>query len=199
MLLGWPLYRLTGWWNVEDLIGHLLSLVCVAVVLYMFLVRFVEGAELQRLYMQWIGRPLTLAMPVMIASWTLADTEEVYHKILENAEPNLWMTLYWIILVGTWTYLLIYAGRILLILRRFDKLHRYTIVLNLYVTTIALMIAFLILFFIHVITPYDLRVPAWTVGYTCVLGWVITPAISWIQKSRPLHIIEPDYDNMEEA
>lgn len=184
--LGRPLHAVTGLWNVEDLLGHIAFISSVSTAIYMFLTRLASDETLQRLYAQWVGRPLTLSIPTLIVCHINGVGGRDYLKQFANLRPQAdWLILYWVTLAITLVYLLGYAMRILLLLRGPGDARS---VLNLYVATITLTGVSIVLVAAHVITPLAFGASARPIAYLALLGWVVTPAYSWLRKSRPLHI-----------
>lgn len=183
-ILGRSLYALTGQWHFEDLLGHLCAIVSASSAVYMFMVRFAGGETLQRLYTQWVVRPLTVVIPLLVTCHTLARAGQEYSRNFDDVEPGPWLGLYWLVLCGTLVYLSGYAARLVLLLRQSDRRCSGT-VLNMYLAASVATILFVVLLYVHVITPYNIRGIARPLGYLAVMMWSITPAYSWKLKSTP--------------
>jgi hypothetical protein len=64
-------------------------------------------------------------------------------------------------------------------------------VLNLYLITIATTAMAVEILAIHTATPFFLHDLFWVFACSAAAGWALTPAISWMGKSRPLVIVHP--------
>lgn len=184
--LGASLHSLTGLWNIEDLIGHLASIGATAAAIYMFLVRLADGRVLQRLFAAWIWRPMTVAVPVMVACHILGRGGRGYHRDFDQIDPETFLTVYWLTLCGILLYMLGYALRILAAIQA-AKQDPSTVVTMYEATVIATMLP-LILTCARTVTPLETHRAAWIIWCIAITGWAVTPAYSWIVKTRPIQI-----------
>jgi hypothetical protein len=183
--IGTPIHTLTGWWNVEDYLGHMFGVLGACVAVYMCLVRLADLESVQAYYTQWVVRPVTVTVVLMQAAWVLSPAGESPAARFESLEASPWLVSYWTLVCGTAIYLLAFAGRIVWHLRGMSVIQA---ALNMYLVTFGMTIAFLALLHWNVVTPFDIRNVAWTLGYLCVCMWAITPAYSWLRRSKRLNI-----------
>ena len=181
-LLGGVLHSITGMWNFEDFLGHTWAITAACTATYMVLIRFGPDA-VQQIYVEKIAQPAAAAVPVLYAlfdvgqggtSWTLG--------LLQSPPPTLMP--YWILLAITLAYLWGFTLRALLVVRA----KRASAVVNMYIVSTVLTLISIVTMCIHVLTPLDIHCLMWTAGAACAIGWGITPAYSWLQRSRPLDL-----------
>lgn len=114
--LGPPLYRLTGLWNLQTMLGHVCLIAAIAAIIYHVLVRLAEGSQMRALFRRRIRMPVRLGLVLLVATFVIADEE--YHADLFSASANsFWLTAYWLVAGSLVIYLSGYGGRVLLILR----------------------------------------------------------------------------------
>lgn len=182
-ILSAPLYHMTGLWNVEDFLGHLCTLASASAAVYMVLARFGDNHTLRQLFAKWVTYPLTVVIPLLFACFLCSKGSQINNPIFEDLEPDAWLTLYWLLFCGTVIYLLMCTMRVLLVLRRCEPVGA---AVNMYLATAALTILTLALLFIHAVTQIYIRDLIWTFADLAVIGWVATPACSWIMKTKAL-------------
>src|ERR671916_1267098 len=67
--LGVWLHALTGKWNLEDYIGHDCYIVAASAVVYNALGRLQDDHLLQKSFKQWVERPATLCIPLLLVTF----------------------------------------------------------------------------------------------------------------------------------
>ena len=182
------LHRLTGLWNLEDVVGHVCGMTPACAMLYMCLIRFDDDNTVQQRFAKWVGLPVTIAIPVMFACF-MAGVGSKYDINFEDIEPGPWHAVYWLVFCAVIIYLMARTLQILLLLRRVDG---RSIVVSMYITTASLTIVCVTVMFLHVVTPFNLRAEAWAIAYVATACWAVTPALSWRRRSRPLVIVSPE-------
>lgn len=182
--VGGVLHAVTQRWNYEDPLGHLSAILCVCIAIYMCLVRLADQEAVQHFYTQWVVRPVTAALAVMQAAWMMSPASERPRQHFEDLDGGLWLMTYWGFLCGILLYLLAVACRILLRLRALEN----TLVLNMYLLTVGLTIVSVLAMGFHVMPGLYIRDIAWLLGYASVVCWSVTPAYSWMMKSKPVGV-----------
>lgn len=71
--IGQTLYRLTGKWNLEDYIGHDCYIVAASAVVYNALGRLQDDNAMQRSFKQYVERPATVCIPLLLAAFSLGN------------------------------------------------------------------------------------------------------------------------------
>ncbi|BBY15888.1 hypothetical protein [Mycolicibacterium litorale] len=122
--LGPVMYRLTGVWNLEDYIGHDCYIVAATAVVYNALGRLGDDHVLQEKFRYYIQCPATLCIPLLLAAFTLGNGAAVYRPDFFDVPTDFWLDVYWLLLCGMLVYLLVYASRALLVLRRDPRSRR---------------------------------------------------------------------------
>ena len=93
--IGHWLHSLTGKWNLEDYIGHDCYIVAASAIVYNALGRLQDDHAMQRRFKQYVERPATLCIPLLLAAFSLGNGAAIYrpdffdvpHRLL--AEPLL--------------------------------------------------------------------------------------------------------------
>lgn len=107
--LGVLLHRLTGVWNVEDYLSGDCYIVSTSAIAYRAVAGLSEGADLRRSFRQYVERPATLCIPLLLGAFLLSRATDTYYPAFFNAPTDGWLKLYWLILVGTLVHLQIYG------------------------------------------------------------------------------------------
>lgn len=186
--LSGPLHSLTGLWNVEDFIGHLMAVACASALAYVVMGHFSDDdATLSEDFHRIVGLPLTLVVPFMFALFVKSVGSKEYnpdfHHIGGALGTYFHLDLYWVLFAGVMIYLMVWIARHLLALRHESPC---VVVTYLYLATTILTMVVYTAVAVHAITPLDLPEPAWGLGYICAMGWTGTPALSWYQRQRHL-------------
>jgi hypothetical protein len=71
--LGHWLHALTGMWNLEDYIGHDLYIVAASAIVYNTLGRLQDDNAMQRTFKQYVERPATLCIPLLLATFSFGS------------------------------------------------------------------------------------------------------------------------------
>jgi hypothetical protein len=179
LTLSAPLHDLTGLWNLEDLLGHLAylaGLVTLAQALanrtnlddpYHFSRRHLEG-------------PIAIALPLLIGLFIVATPAEHWPDLF-RAPVTGWMTLYWLVLCASASYLLTHLLRLLWVVRR-DP--RSTVTANIYIAAITIDLGCVSsVVASRVIAGYPAAL-TWTLLCVAACGYAIAPAYSWHRKTR---------------
>ena len=71
--VGHWLHALTGMWNLEDYIGHDIYIVAASAIVYNALGRLQDDHAMQRTFKQYVERPATLCIPLLLATFSLGN------------------------------------------------------------------------------------------------------------------------------
>ena len=122
--IGQGLHRLTGMWNLEDYIGHDCYVVAASAIVYNELGRLQEDDAMQLAFKQYVERPATLCIPLLLATFSVGNGAAIYRPDFFDVPTDFWLSTYWLLLCGMLIYLLVYGSRALLILRRDPRSRR---------------------------------------------------------------------------
>lgn len=111
--IGHWLYRATGCWNLEDMIGHDLYVIVASAITMDALYRLDVDIDWKfRRYVEW---PATVFIPFLLLAFAAGDAVRSYHPDFFRAPvTDLWMLAYWLILCGLLAHLLVYSMRALI-------------------------------------------------------------------------------------
>jgi hypothetical protein len=183
--IGQWLHSLTGIWNLEDYIGHDLYVVAASAIVYNALGRLQDDNAMQTAFKQYVERPATLCIPLLLATFSMGNGAKVYRSDFFTVACDFWLSAYWLLLCGTLIYLLGYGARALLVLRQDPRSRR---IANIYLLASA---SGIIACTIRIITAY---VPplaeleggklVWFFACCCAAGFALTSAHSWRIKTK---------------
>jgi hypothetical protein len=183
--VGVVLHGLTGKWNLEDYIGHDLYIVAASAVVYNSLGRLQDDHSMQRTFKQYVERPATLCIPLLLVTFSLGNGAAIYRPDFFDVPTDFWLNTYWLMLCGTLIYLLGYGCRALLVLRKDPRSRR---IANIYLVSSAAGIAACL---VRIITAYVPTLQAveggtlvWVFACMCGAGFAITSAESWRIKTK---------------
>ncbi|OBF11675.1 hypothetical protein [Mycobacterium sp. ACS4331] len=183
--LGPVLHRYTGKWNLEDYLGHDLYIVAASAIVYNALGRLQDDDAMRLSFKQYVERPATLCIPVLLATFWMGNGSHVYRADFFTVPTDVWLALYWIVLCGMLIYLLGYGGRALLVLRR-DPRSRLIATVYLIATASGILacgirIATALL---PELQPLENGRMVWFFACMCGAVFALTAAQSWRQKLR---------------
>ena len=183
--LGRGLHSMTGVWNLQAYVGHDCYIVAASAIVYNAMGRLQEDAAMQKMFTQYVERPATLCIPVLLAMFTMSNASSQFSRDLFTLPTDGWLTAYWMVLCATIIYLLAFGGRALLVLRK-DPASRN--IANIYLAATASGIAACT---IRVVTALVPSLQPWEHGrfvwlFACMCGAVfaLASAHSWLIKSR---------------
>jgi hypothetical protein len=183
--LGHWLHALTGMWNLEDYIGHDCYIVAASAIVYNALGRLQDDHSLHVTFKQYVERPATICIPVLLITFSLGNGAKVYQPDFFTVPTDPWLSAYWLLLCGTLIYLLGYGFRALLVLR---KDPRSRLIANVYLVASASGIAACI---VRITTAYVDPIQALEGGklvwfFACICGAVfaLAAAHSWRVKTK---------------
>lgn len=183
--LGVLLYNLTGKWNLEDYIGHDCYIVAASAVVYNALGRLQDDEALQKTFKQYVERPATLCIPLLLATFSFGNGAAVYRADFFDTPTDGWLTAYWVLLCGTLIYLLGYGFRALLVLRRDPRSRRianvYLVACTSGIVACAVRIATAVVPGLQEIEGGTL---VWLFACCCGAGFALASAHSWRVKTK---------------
>src|SRR5262245_51212234 len=183
--LGQWLHAVTGMWNLEDYIGHDCYIVAASAVVYNALGRLQDDHSLQTSFKQYIERPATLCIPLLLVTFSVGNGAAVYRPDFFEVPTDFWLNIYWLLLCGLLIYLLGYGARALLVLRK-DPRSRH--IANIYLVASA---SGIIACAVRITTAYVPQLQAieggtlvWFFACLCGAGFALTSAQSWRIKTK---------------
>jgi hypothetical protein len=183
--VGVALHGLTGKWNLEDYIGHDCYVVAASAVVYNALGRLQDDHSMQRSFKQYVERPATLCIPLLLVTFSLGNGAAIYRPDFFDVPTDFWLNTYWLLLCSTLIYLLGYGCRALLVLRKDPRSRR---IANVYLAASAAGIAACL---VRIVTAYVPQLQAieggtlvWIFACMCGAGFALTSAESWRMKTR---------------
>ena len=183
--LGVALHKITGEWNLQNYVGHDCYIVAASAIVYNAVGRLEEDDRLQASFKQWVERPATLCIPLLLATFSLSYGSRTYARDFFALRTDFWLSVYWVLLTGTLTYLLVFGSRALLVLRKDPRSRN---IANLYLVASASGISACVVRMVTaVIPPFQGPVGAglvWFFACTCGAGFALTSANSWRQRIR---------------
>jgi hypothetical protein len=183
--LGVALHNITGEWNLQNYVGHDCYIVAASAIIYNVVGRLEDDDTLQRSFKQWVERPATLCIPLLLATFTLSRGSKAYASDFFALPTDFWLSVYWVLLTGTLAYLLAFGSRALLVLRKDPRSRN---IANLYLIASASgMSACLVRMVTAVIPAFQGPLGAglvWFFACMCGAGFALTSAQSWRQKIR---------------
>ena len=183
--LGHWLHALTGKWNLEDYIGHDCYIVAASAIVYNSLGRLQDDNAMQRSFKQYVERPATLCIPLLLVTFSVGNGARIYKPDFFDVPTDFWLNLYWLLLCGTLIYLLGYGIRALLVLR---KDPRSRTIANFYLVASASGIMACV---VRITTAFVTPIQAveggnlvWFFACVCGAGFALASAHSWRIKTK---------------
>ncbi len=183
--LGHWLHAITGMWNLEDYIGHDMYIVAASAIVYNALGRLQDDNAMQTTFKQYVERPATLCIPLLLATFSLGNGAAIYSADFFELRTDFWLSTYWILLCGTLIYLLGYGSRALLILRRDPRSRK---IANIYlaasVSGILACTVRIVTVLVPSLQPVENGTLVWVFACMCGAGFALTSAYSWRIKTK---------------
>ena len=183
--LGVALHDLTGKWNLEDYIGHDCYIVAASAIVYNALGRLSDDHAMQTAFKQYVERPATLCIPLLLATFSIGNGARIYRPDFFDVPTDFWLNMYWLVLCGTLIYLLVFGCRALLVLRKDPRSRR---IANLYlVASVCGVIACVVRIttaFVQSIQAVEGGTLVWLFACMCGGGFALASAHAWRQKVR---------------
>lgn len=183
--LGHWLHSLTGMWNLEDYIGHDLYVVAASAIVYNALGRLQDDHAMQTTFKQYVERPATLCIPLLLATFSLGNGAAIYSADFFQLHTDAWLSAYWLMLCGTLIYLLGYGSRALLVLR---KDPRSRTVANVYLAAsfsgMMACVVRIVTALVPSLQPIENGTLVWFFACMCGAGFALMSAHSWRIKTK---------------
>ncbi|MCG5433275.1 hypothetical protein LV457_13400 [Mycobacterium sp. MYCO198283] len=183
--LGPALHALTGKWNLEDYLGHDCYIVAASAIVYNTLGRLQDDHAMQSTFKQYVERPATLCIPLLLATFTFGNGAHVYRDDFFTVPTDAWLTTYWLLLCGTLIYLLGYGWRALLVLRKDPRSRR---IANVYLFATGCGIVACTIRIVTAFVPslqlVENGVLVWFFACVCGAGFALSSAQSWRIKTK---------------
>jgi hypothetical protein len=183
--LGHWLHALTGMWNLEDYIGHDMYVVAASAIVYNALGRLQDDHAMQTTFKQYVERPATLCIPLLLAAFSLGNGARVYQADFFELPTDAWLSVYWLLLCGTLIYLLGYGSRALMVLR---KDPRSRTIANIYLAAsvcgIMACVVRIVTALVPALQPIENGTLVWVFACMCGAGFALTSAHSWRIKTK---------------
>jgi len=183
--LGVALHNITGEWNLQNYLGHDCYVVAASAIVYNAVGRLEDDNALQASFKQYVERPATLCIPLLLATFNLSRGSKIYASDFFALRTDFWLSVYWVLLTVTLAYLLVFGSRALLVLRKDPRSRRFA---NLYLLASASGICACMVRMVTALIP-ALQGPlsvalVWLFACTCGGGFALISAESWRQKVR---------------
>lgn len=186
--LGVALHNITGEWNLQNYIGHDCYIVAASAIVYNAVGRLEDDHELQKSFKQYVERPATLCIPLLLATFSLSAGSKTYARDFFALPTDFWLSLYWILLTGTLAYLLAFGSRALLVLRKDPRSRN---IASLYLIASGSGISACVVRMTTAAIPWLQGTftagLVWFFCCVCGAGFALTSAQSWRQKLRWFH------------
>lgn len=183
--LGIALHDITGVWNLQNYIGHDCYIVAASAIVYNAIGRLADDDAMQASFKQYVERPATLCIPLLLATFTLGRGSKIYSRDFFELRTDFWLSIYWVLLCVTLAYLLMYGSRALLVLRKDPRSRR---IANLYLISSASGIAACVVRITTALIPPIQGPPAaglvWLFACLCGAGFALSSARAWRDKLR---------------
>ncbi|WP_232002955.1 hypothetical protein, partial [Mycobacterium sp. 1245801.1] len=112
------LHRVTGVWNLEDMVGHIASLTGITVFAYVTLNRLELTNAAQ--WRHWrLELPATFVLPTLVGLFVPGSPDR-HVRDLFTEPPNAWLAAYWVVLSGAALWVLGHLLWALAIIARYD-------------------------------------------------------------------------------
>jgi hypothetical protein len=183
--LGVALHNITGEWNLQNYIGHDCYVVAASAIVYNALGRLADDNVMQASFKQYVERPATLCIPLLLATFSLSYGSRTYARDFFELRTDFWLTMYWLLLCGTLAYLLVYGSRALLVLRKDPRSRR---IANVYLlASVSGIMACMVRATTALVPPIQGPVGAglvWLFACLCGAGFALASAQAWREKVK---------------
>ena len=112
--LDWALHYLTGVNNVNNYIGHLCFLSAIGWTIFALCCRLLPDDQLRR-EMRWVEIPGAAAAAAMLIALVCSHSPHTANFF--SLPVNTWLRVYWLVFGSVVAYLLVWMGRMLLVMR----------------------------------------------------------------------------------
>lgn len=115
--VGKALRGITGLYNLENWLGHVCIIGSASAILYSALCRLYDDDALDIILRRWVQPPVVLSIALLLAFFLVGDLGAT-ELPMANQPPWGWAGAYYTLMCATVIYLLAYAARALVIIRR---------------------------------------------------------------------------------
>ncbi len=184
--VGHWLHALTGKWNLEDYLAHDAYIVAASAIVYNTLGRLADDDNMQRSFKNYIERPATLCIPLLLVTFSIGNGARIYAPDFFTVQTDFWLAVYWLLLCGTLIYLLCYGIRATLVLR---KDPRSRTIANFYLAAsicgiLACVVRITTAFVPALQTVAGSTLLVWLFACMCGAGFALASAHSWRIKTK---------------
>jgi hypothetical protein len=183
--LGIALHDITGEWNLQNYIAHDCYVVAASAIVYNVVGRLASDSAMQASFKQFVERPATLCIPLLLATFALSRGSKTYSRDFLELRTDFWLSTYWLLLCGTLIYLLASGSRALLVLRTDPRSRR---IANLYLIASASGIMACLVRIITALIPLlQTQLGAglvWLFACLCGAGFAFSSARAWRDKLK---------------
>lgn len=183
--IGLKLYEWTGHYNLEDYLGHDCYIVAASAIVYNALGRLGTNESFQRRFRLYVELPSTLCIPLMLAFFAWSNGPRVYAPDFFDVPTDFWLNMYWLTTCGAIMWLIGYASRSLLVLRRDPRSRRMA---HFYLAASGAAILACTIRLVMSFWP-GLQVEAgshlvWVFACVCGAVFAVAAAYSWMSRTR---------------
>lgn len=183
--IGRTLHSLTGIWNLQAYVGHDCYIVAASAMVYNAMGRLQDDAAMQKMFTQYVERPATLCIPVLLALFSMSNASSEFSRDLFTLPTDGWLATYWTVLCGTLAYLLIFGGRALLVLRADPQSRK---IANIYLLATASGILACTVrvstALVPALQPWENGRVVWVFACMCGTVFALASAYSWLIKTK---------------
>ncbi len=179
LALSKPLHAVTGLWNLEDLLGHVVYLAGLIALLHTLIYRITLD-EPELFLRRYLEVPTAITLPLLVGLFVVGTPKKHYPDLLK-APVTGWMSLYWAALCAAAGYLLVNLLRLLRVVRR-DP--RSTVTANIYTAAIIIDSGCLASILVSRMIPGYPSVVTWILLCAAACGYAAAPGYSWYRKTR---------------
>ncbi|HTZ12185.1 MAG TPA: hypothetical protein VMC78_00925 [Mycobacterium sp.] len=174
-----PIHAVTGLWNLEDLLGHLVYLAGLTALFHTLVYRITLD-EPERFLRRHLEIPMAIMLPLLVGLFIVGTLKEHYPDLFQ-APVTGWMSLYWAALCAAAGYLLVNLLRLLRVVRR-DP--RSTVTANIYITAISIDSGCCASILVSRVIPGYPSIITWVLLCVAACGYAAAPGYSWYRKTR---------------
>jgi hypothetical protein len=148
--------------------------------------RLQDDHAMQTTFKQYVERPATLCIPLLLVTFSLGNGAAIYKPDFFQVPTDFWLTIYWLLLCGMLIYLLGYGCRALMILRKDPRSRR---IANVYlaasISGIAACVVRITTALVPPLQPFMAGTTlTWVLACGCGAGFALASAHSGRMKTR---------------
>jgi len=183
--LGRALHSLTGVWNLQAYVGHDCYIVAGSAIVYNAVGRLQDDVAMQKMFTQYVERPATLCIPVLLALFSMSNASREFSRDLFTMPTDGWLTAYWVVLCGMIVYLLAFGGRALIALRKDPESRR---IANIYLfatgSGITACVVRVVTALVPSLQPWEQGRFVWLFACMCGAVFALASGHSWMSRQR---------------